>query len=126
MTARAFTLTWDASTKMLADYVPTAITDVGAECVFIQPSDCDCNGNQIDVLGVCGGDCESDENGNGVCDADENLNAYCGWGTYWNEDSAACVLLIPPFDGEFGDYSSLNPCATLIWTCLERWAPAIC
>lgn len=24
-------------------------------------------------------------------------------------DSAACVLLIPPFDGGFGDYS-LNPC----------------
>ena len=33
----------------------------------------------------------------------------CGWGTYWNRQ-AACVLLIPPFDGEFGDYSSLNPC----------------
>ena len=76
----------------------------------IPAGNCDCNGNQIDALGVCGGDCESDENGNGVCDADENLNAYCGWGTYWNEDSAACVLLIPPFDGEFGDYSSLNPC----------------
>ena len=34
----------------------------------------------------------------------------CGWGTYWNEDSAACVLAVPPFLGEFGDYSTINPC----------------
>ena len=33
--------------------------------------DCDCDGNQLDALGVCGGDCAADVNGNGLCDADE-------------------------------------------------------
>ena len=32
--------------------------------------DCDCDGNQTDALGVCGG-CEEDANVNGICDADE-------------------------------------------------------
>ncbi len=32
---------------------------------------CDCDGNVLDALGVCGGDCESDANGNGICDSDE-------------------------------------------------------
>ena len=25
-------------------------------------------GNQLDAIGVCGGDCEVDINGNGICD----------------------------------------------------------
>jgi len=33
--------------------------------------DCDCDGNQLDAAGVCGGDCLADENGNGVCDNSE-------------------------------------------------------
>ncbi|MBK11944.1 MAG: hypothetical protein CL849_00255, partial [Crocinitomicaceae bacterium] len=31
----------------------------------------DCNGNQLDALGVCGGDCTADSDGDGVCDTDE-------------------------------------------------------
>ena len=30
--------------------------------------DCDCDGTQLDALGVCGGPCESDADGDGVCD----------------------------------------------------------
>ena len=37
----------------------------------IAEGDCDCNGNQLDAAGVCGGDCLADENGNGVCDNSE-------------------------------------------------------
>ena len=37
-------------------------------CSEIPSSDCDCNGNQLDALGVCGGDCAADVDGNGVCD----------------------------------------------------------
>ena len=33
--------------------------------------DCDCDGNQLDALGVCGGPCEADVDGDGVCDVDE-------------------------------------------------------
>ena len=78
----------------------------------IPEGQCDCEGNVLDAVGVCGGDCELDANGNGICDVDELAGGpeACGWGTYWNADSAACVLLIPPFLGEFGDYNTLNPC----------------
>jgi uncharacterized protein (TIGR02145 family) len=37
----------------------------------IAEGDCDCNGNQLDALGICGGDCISDYNSNGVCDDQE-------------------------------------------------------
>ena len=31
-------------------------------------SDCDCDGNQLDALGVCGGDCAADADADGICD----------------------------------------------------------
>ena len=37
-------------------------------CADIPDGDCDCNGNQLDSLGVCGGSCTADEDGDGVCD----------------------------------------------------------
>ena len=33
--------------------------------------ECDCDGNVVDALGVCGGDCLEDANGNGICDDEE-------------------------------------------------------
>ena len=45
---------------------PGAIYECG--CSDIPAGDCDCDGNQLDALGVCGGDCTADANGNGVCD----------------------------------------------------------
>jgi len=33
---------------------------------------CDCNGNQLDVIGVCGGGCFADEDGDGLCDAEDD------------------------------------------------------
>ena len=30
--------------------------------------DCDCDGNQLDALGVCGGDCAEDADADGICD----------------------------------------------------------
>jgi uncharacterized protein (TIGR02145 family) len=32
---------------------------------------CDCDGNQLDAIGICGGDCGNDFNSNGICDVDE-------------------------------------------------------
>ncbi|MEC8399799.1 MAG: T9SS type A sorting domain-containing protein, partial [Bacteroidota bacterium] len=37
----------------------------------IPEGDCDCDGNQLDALGVCGGDCAGDVNDNGLCDDEE-------------------------------------------------------
>ena len=78
----------------------------------IPEGQCDCNGNVLDAIGGCGGVCEVDLDGDGVCDDVDACVAseYCGWGTVWNADSAACVLAVPPFLGQFGDYNTLNPC----------------
>jgi hypothetical protein len=37
-------------------------------CANIPVGDCDCDGNQLDALDICGGDCSEDEDHDGVCD----------------------------------------------------------
>jgi hypothetical protein len=37
-------------------------------CTDIPEGDCDCNGGQLDAIGVCGGACLEDSDGDGVCD----------------------------------------------------------
>jgi uncharacterized protein (TIGR02145 family) len=49
---------------------PGAIYACG--CGEIPLGDCDCEGNQEDILGVCGGNCQADDNENGICDNQEN------------------------------------------------------
>jgi len=49
---------------------PGAVFECG--CSSLPPGDCDCNGNQLDALGVCGGDCVADADGDGVCDVDDD------------------------------------------------------
>ena len=54
-------------------------TNAGAQTS--QTGDCDCNGNQLDALGVCGGTCTEDEDEDGVCDdVDSCVGAFdaCG------------------------------------------------
>ena len=48
---------------------PGDIYDCG--CSDIPAGDCDCEGNQLDVVGVCGGDCAIDNDENGICDTQE-------------------------------------------------------
>ena len=43
----------------------------------IPAGDCDCNGNQNDALGVCGGSCTADADGNGICDDAESGATRC-------------------------------------------------
>ncbi|MBM71612.1 MAG: hypothetical protein CL847_02375, partial [Crocinitomicaceae bacterium] len=45
---------------------PGAIYECG--CADIPEGDCDCDGNVLDALGVCGGDCAADADSDGVCD----------------------------------------------------------
>ena len=58
---------------------PGAIYECG--CSAPEEGYCDCDGNVLDVVGVCGGTCESDFDGDGVCDTDEVLGC---------EDATAC------------------------------------
>ena len=58
---------------------PGAIYECG--CSDIPEGDCDCEGNQLDALGVCGGDCAADADADGICDdVDDCVGAYdaCG------------------------------------------------
>ena len=48
---------------------PGPIYDCG--CTPLPAGDCDCDGNALDALGVCGGDCAEDADADGVCDVDE-------------------------------------------------------
>jgi len=45
---------------------PGAIYSCG--CYELEAWACDCDGNVVDALGVCGGTCEADEDGDGICD----------------------------------------------------------
>jgi hypothetical protein len=65
---------------------PGAIYSCG--CDDILPGACDCDGNMPDAVGVCDGDCEEDDNGNGICDDLEE--SLCGPGTTWNSETGQC------------------------------------
>ena len=45
---------------------PGAVLECG--CTDIPAGDCDCDGNQLDALGVCGGSCSADADNDGICD----------------------------------------------------------
>ena len=65
-------------------------------CADIPEGDCDCNGNQLDALGVCGGECPSDINSNGVCD-DAEINGCTyqfaeNYDPLATDDDGSCVL----------------------------------
>ena len=53
----------------------------GCGCASLPENDCDCDGNQLDALGVCGGDCTADADFDNVCDdVDDCVGEYdaCG------------------------------------------------
>ena len=60
-------------------------------CANIPEGECDCDGNQLDALGICGGTCEADANGNGICDSVEQ--GLCGVGSVWSPDLGQCIGL---------------------------------
>ena len=76
---------------------PGAIYACG--CSDVPEEDCDCEGNQLDALGVCGGSCEADDNENGVCDADElvgcTVPTACNYNPSAEEDDGSCEFYCP-------------------------------
>lgn len=58
----------------------------------IGPDECDCAGNVLDALSVCGGGCIADVNENGICDSEEvGAAVYCGEGTVWDPVALKCI-----------------------------------
>jgi len=55
----------------------------------IVEGDCDCEGNQLDAIGDCGGDCGNDFNSNGICDEDEIFG--CTYSTASNYSAEATI-----------------------------------
>ena len=74
---------------------PGDIYDCG--CSVIPAGDCDCNGNQLDALGHCGGPCASDTDGDGICDTDEIpgcTNPYaCNYLQEATDDDGSCLTV---------------------------------
>ena len=72
---------------------PGAIYECG--CFDIPEGDCDCDGNQLDALGVCGGPCEADVDGDGVCDVDEVFGCTdpgaCNFDPGATEEDGSCA-----------------------------------
>ncbi len=66
-------------------------------CVEFPVGACDCAGNVYDVIGVCGGSCEADIDGDGVCDTDEVFGctdpAACNFSSMNTEEDGSCVYL---------------------------------
>ena len=56
-------------------------------CFAIPEGDCDCNGNQFDAVGTCGGGCTSDINNNGVCDDQEVPGCTYAFAENYNPDA---------------------------------------
>ena len=72
---------------------PGEIYDCG--CTGIPAGDCDCDGNQLDALGVCGGSCPDDTDGDGVCDdaeVDGCTNPFaCNYSAAATDDDGSCL-----------------------------------
>ena len=82
------------------NFDPSATQDDGS-CVPVPEGDCDCSGNQLDAIGVCGGDCMVDGNGNGICDPDEVLGCNtvdaCNYDPAANVNDGSCTFIQPGF-----------------------------
>ena len=57
----------------------------------------DCDGNMLDAVGVCGGSCQEDSNGNGICDILEATGctdeAACNYDASAFTDDGSCLTL---------------------------------
>ena len=93
---------------------PGAIFECG--CSDIPAGDCDCNGNQLDAAGVCGGDCTSDVDGDGVCDTDEVPGCDDPLAENYDpnatDNDGSCTYLPASFEGLIAETYELNSTGT--------------
>jgi len=68
-------------------------------CTDIPNGDCDCDGNQLDALGVCGGDCTADLDMDGVCDIPGCTDVLaCNYESSANYDDGSCAYAEAYYD----------------------------
>ena len=74
---------------------PGAVYTCG--CAGIPAGDCDCFGNELDALGVCGGDCAADVDADEVCDSNEIFGctdaSACNYDADATEENGSCLQL---------------------------------
>lgn len=79
---------------------PGAIYACG--CDPLPAGACDCAGNIPDAAGTCGGDCQSDVDGDGVCDTEEVLGCddvnACNWQPFATDNDGSCLYPAPYLD----------------------------
>ena len=68
---------------------PGAIYD--CRCFEMPADDCDCDGNQLDALGDCGGDCAADVDGDGICDDVDNCADVTACSYIGPADNGSCL-----------------------------------
>ncbi|MEE3164432.1 MAG: discoidin domain-containing protein [Bacteroidota bacterium] len=70
---------------------------------------CDCEGNVLDAIGVCGGSCTADADADGICDdADDCVGAYDDCGVCNGPGAIYECGCADLFEGGFGEYSWLD------------------
>lgn len=71
-------------------------------CTELPSGDCDCDGNQLDALGVCGGLCTEDADQDGVCDNVEvpgcTAPSACNFSAEATEENGSCTFPEPAYD----------------------------
>ncbi len=70
------------------NFLNTANVEDGS-CIYIAEGECDCEGNVNDAIGVCGGNCVSDYNENGICDIDDIIG--CTYENALNYEPTATI-----------------------------------
>ena len=94
----------------------------------IPAGDCDCDGNQLDALGVCGGSCTADADADGICDdADDCVGSLdaCGVCNGPGEIYACGCSDIPAGDCDC-DGNELDACGVCGGSGVDADADGIC
>jgi choice-of-anchor B domain-containing protein len=86
-------------------------------CSDIPEGDCDCDGTQLDAIGVCGGSCAADLDGDGICDDVDDCvgqldaigvcNGDCAFDT---DGDGICDPSVPPAEPCVDGFAGIYPC----------------
>lgn len=94
---------------------PGAVLDCG--CSDIPTGDCDCNGTQLDALGVCGGSCGADLDADGICDdvddcvGQPDALGVCNGDCQFDVDGdGICDPSTPPSEPCVNGFAGIYPC----------------
>ena len=85
----------DGCTDDTACNYDSAATSDDGSCEYVAAGECDCDGNVLDAVGECGGECAEDLDDNGVCDGSEVYGCInpiaCNYNPAANLDDGTCI-----------------------------------